>query len=340
MPISITRTPFNDFEALQDVVQDSRSEIMQLGRGQMQGAIDHLELGDAFSVAAGSFNRAMRASGILSEKRWMLGLLTATDGPAIGHGQDAHAGDLHVAAPNAERHFNFQNNSGYVAMLVTPQEIEDYLAAYPGAFDLLIKHQLSILHATPTRAKASVASGTMLLETLVRDGATMPDDVVAYHKHSLLEWLTAPIRDAVHYRGAHLAAPDALVRKVIDYQKQSPHLLHVAELAKIFAVHPRKLHRAFHDFVGMGPSTYTREKRLNEAHTALRQDGPGVTVTKVARDLGFVDLGRFAAAYHHKFGELPRETLKRKLKLPPPSIITALAVTCMLRITHALSWIM
>lgn len=37
----------------------------------------------------------------------------------------------------------------------------------------------------------------------------------------------------------------------------------------------------------------------------------GSSVTSIALDWGFDHLGRFAASYKKRFGETPRETLKR-----------------------------
>jgi AraC family ethanolamine operon transcriptional activator len=326
VPVQIKRVPFSDFEALKDVVQDSQSEIVQLGRGPMRGTIHHIDLGDTVSVAAGSFTRAMRASGALSEKRWTLGGLIKSDGPATGHGHELRPGDLFIAAPNTERHFNFQDNSAYFGALITPEEIENHLSAYPGAFEALLKHRLSVLRATSAKAQLNTTSWTMLLETLIHEGEAMSRPIIAHQQHTIMRKLLAPIRDDVHYRGAHLPAPDKLVHKVVEYLHQQNKPISVEELAKIFNIHPRKLHRSFQDSIGMGPFHYHQEKRLSDCHTALRQDGPGVTVKTVANDYGFYDLGRFAKVFKHKFGEGPLKVLKRKITSDIASAIVVIFI--------------
>jgi AraC-like DNA-binding protein len=50
---------------------------------------------------------------------------------------------------------------------------------------------------------------------------------------------------------------------------------------------------------------------MHLARRALRQADPlATTVTVIATEHGFWDLGRFAAVYRKLFGELPSETLR------------------------------
>jgi hypothetical protein len=54
-----------------------------------------------------------------------------------------------------------------------------------------------------------------------------------------------------------------------------------------------------------------REDRLAHARRVLLASDGGATVSKVASGCGFGQLGRFAAQYCRRFGELPSETLRR-----------------------------
>jgi adenylate cyclase len=61
----------------------------------------------------------------------------------------------------------------------------------------------------------------------------------------------------------------------------------------------------------MTPLEWVRQARLDRARHALLESGPDASVSEVAVASGFTQLGRFAAQYCSRFGELPSETLRR-----------------------------
>jgi AraC family transcriptional regulator, ethanolamine operon transcriptional activator len=89
----------------------------------------------------------------------------------------------------------------------------------------------------------------------------------------------------------------------------------VAEMALESGVPERTLRTAFHRCYGLAPIEYLRVVRLHSAQQLLLSSCPDqTTVTQVAFELGFWDLGRFAGAYRKLFGELPSVTLRKSTK--------------------------
>lgn len=93
--------------------------------------------------------------------------------------------------------------------------------------------------------------------------------------------------------------------------------LGIAELCTTAACSERALRRVFGRTFGTSPSRFLRLRRLDAARRALQAPLRGTTVTTVAMDFGFADIGRFAGTYRRSFGELPSTTLRRVLGLPP-----------------------
>jgi AraC family transcriptional regulator, ethanolamine operon transcriptional activator len=89
--------------------------------------------------------------------------------------------------------------------------------------------------------------------------------------------------------------------------------LSIADLSQHCGIPERSLRTAFQRCFGLSPFEYLRLQRLHRARKLLSSKGPDeTTVSKIAFELGFWELGRFAATYRRLFGERPSETLKRK----------------------------
>ena len=75
-------------------------------------------------------------------------------------------------------------------------------------------------------------------------------------------------------------------------------------------VSERTLRKLFNEILGRPPSRHLRMLRLSEVRRALlAAHGQPVTVTEIATDFGFAELGRFSVEYRKVFGESPSETL-------------------------------
>ncbi|MGO1165278.1 MAG: AraC family transcriptional regulator [Janibacter sp.] len=81
-----------------------------------------------------------------------------------------------------------------------------------------------------------------------------------------------------------------------------------ADLAEISGGSVRRLQQAFREHVGTTPFAHLHDVRLERVHDDLVH-GRGGSVTDVAVRWGVTHLGRFAAAYRAKYGELPSHTL-------------------------------
>jgi AraC family ethanolamine operon transcriptional activator len=113
-------------------------------------------------------------------------------------------------------------------------------------------------------------------------------------------------------RGAARASWLAAVERAEAYQRA--HLgssIPISTLCQIVGLSERGFRDAFYRVRGMSPKRYLIAVRLKGVRTALREAGARpATVTGVATDYGFYELGRFAASYKAAFGEIPSKTLR------------------------------
>jgi len=128
--------------------------------------------------------------------------------------------------------------------------------------------------------------------------------------HALLDvfpWRVRDVPRAVRHAGA------GRLRAAVDFVHE-----HAAEpltpdvVARAAGLHPRTLQQSMRAQLGLSPMELVRRVRLDEVRHELLAAAPGsVQIGEVARRWGFGNLGRFSAVYAARFGEYPRDTLRR-----------------------------
>jgi len=124
-----------------------------------------------------------------------------------------------------------------------------------------------------------------------------------------------------HNYSAKLAALDGqliprYIHRATDYiHAHAGEHLTLNAIASAAATSKRSLIRAFQKYKDCTPMLYVRNVRLQRAHDQLLRAIPEeLSVTDVALECGFSNLGRFAFWYRKRFGENPGETLRRRIR--------------------------
>ena len=95
--------------------------------------------------------------------------------------------------------------------------------------------------------------------------------------------------------------------------------LYMDDLCKTIGASYRILHACCREHLGMSPKRYLMLRRMYLTHRALSRGDPEKTsVTEIATDFGFWELGRFSVVYRSLFGESPSTTLRRPPDDPGP----------------------
>jgi|SRR5215475_14581670 len=86
----------------------------------------------------------------------------------------------------------------------------------------------------------------------------------------------------------------------------------VAKICAAIGVAERTLRLRCQEHLGMSPYRFLWLHRMQQVRLALAEADPKITsVTEVAGNHGFTELGRFSVAYRNLFGESPSTTLRR-----------------------------
>ena len=110
---------------------------------------------------------------------------------------------------------------------------------------------------------------------------------------------------------SHIRPPQIISRLdafLVDHLDEP---LQLSQLCDATGVSERSLRNACHAVCGTSPKRYLTRRRLEAVRQALAHAQPGeATVTRIATEFGFFELGRFAGMYSSVFGERPSETLR------------------------------
>jgi AraC-like DNA-binding protein len=221
------------------------------------------------------------------------------------------AGDAGVIAPDEVQGLEMSGDMELLNLRVADADMGSACRALLGSD---MAHALRF----EDRAQAGGAPVAALLRVLGHLAATPA------YPHAAAARLEDGLRDAALFelllawpnnytRG--LDAPAALpqsTRRARDYiHAHAAEAPSVADIARAAGVGVRALASGFERHFGLSPQRYLHQYRLDRVREELRSAAPGVTVTAVAADWGFWQLGSFAARYRERFGESPSQTLNR-----------------------------
>ena len=217
-----------------------------------------------------------------------------------------------IMPPSTEHDGSFHGAAAYAAIRLDLAEVASVFKGDPRLSDPATWCEKGHYRTDSPIGLAATLRLPLIVTRLAQLQETLSDNATAFWRRSIIDAVTGPI--------IHSLAPDTrgsfpsamqLVRNAEAYlEAAGPQPVHISEICAELNVSRRTLHRAFFDFLGQGPVTFLRHKRLCAIHSILRDSNPEtVTVAEVAMQQGFVELGRFSHYYHSLFGEYPSETL-------------------------------
>jgi AraC family ethanolamine operon transcriptional activator len=301
----------DDFEGLHQAVHGTHVDVMQLGRGRLRGTLSHIGIGD-FSLSIGAFNVGMRTRRIASDDRLIIGMLLKAEQRVTHWSYNMQPNDVLVIPPLLEHDGVFHGASAYAAMRFALDDVTSLFGGEARLSDPQSWRSKGHYRADP--AVSAIASRRMaqIVSRLREYRGDFTALTADFWKRSIAECMAANVMLALPPGDSGwLPSARRLVRKVEDYLgEMGERPVHISEICAALGVSRRTLHRAFHEVFGVGPVTFLRQKRLCAIHSILRESAPSATtVSTVAMQQGFYELGRFSQYYHAMFGEYPSQTL-------------------------------
>lgn len=289
-------------------------EIVVTTKGDFDAELNRIEFRRLW-VQSGRENLARVANSTVSFDRPPIFLLTDADQASIRHcGGDLTFGELAVAGPGAAHHHQTGGSCRWTTLSLTRKDLAAASTALVG-LNLALPAASHRLRPSP-----ALMSRLLTLHQAAEKLAIHAPGVLAQPEasralehamvHALIMCLSESKPVKMTGRTFRQTAIMAQFQEFLAANSTQP--VHLSEICATVGASERTLRTSCMEHLGMGPIRYLWLRRMHQAHRALIQTAPGTaTVTKIATDNGFWELGRFAVEYGALFGEAPSATLRR-----------------------------
>jgi AraC-like DNA-binding protein len=311
--VSIKALCFSDPLSFQAAISTADLKLLPTARGQFRAELTKVCL-DQLWMQRFYQNLPLINAGAMKPGRRVFTFFTSAEPAAMRHcGMDVLSGDI-IVNNFDEMHQQTEAEFRLGSMSLTTHRLDAACKAITGRefSGSPLKHLV--------RPNAALMSRLLKLHEMVgQTAATIPEvlevpEVARSLEQQLIHILVRCLTDGVSVQmTSGNRRHDMIVAKFEEYLEANPNVpLYLPEICAAIGAAERTLRNACEEHLGMGPIRYLALRRMNLARDALLGADSSTTVTRIATDHGFWELGRFSVAYRVLFGETPSETLQRQ----------------------------
>jgi AraC-like DNA-binding protein len=303
---------FDDPLHYQAAIRAGEWQIYPTKKGQFRAELTQITLNQLWMQ---SFHHELPQiqTGTVAANRKVIGFLTEVRQPAIHHRGDELSPD-DVIVNTDVMHIRAEGDCRYGGMSL-PQDGFDVAcqAIIGGQFEQ--PSFRSVVRPNPELVKrlVNLQKSVCLIAKTSPELFELPEVVRAFEQNSIHLMLRCLTEGTISTMSSGAQRHEAIVKRFEEFLEANPNTpLYLTEICAAVGAAERTMRAACEDHLGMGPIRYLALRRMHLVRRALlRTDSSTATVTRIATDHGFWELGRFAVAYRALFGEPPSATLRR-----------------------------
>ena len=304
---------FNDPFSYQSAFRSVEVELFPTVKGKFSAELTQVSMNKLWvHVAHEDLPRVY--IGAVKPRRAAIGFLTRANQPAMQHcGMEVLPGDI-VINDTDLMYRRTEANCDWGSISLPRDDLDAVYKAVTGReFAGLARKHL-------VRPPPELMSRLMNLHALVGQLAKATPDILslpAIARALEQELILVMIRCLTEGDPSEMTAGgrrhDMIIARFEEFLESHPDRpLYLTEICAAIGVAERTLRVVCEEYLGMAPIRFLSMRRMHLVHRALRQADPSkTTVTRIATDHGFWELGRFSVAYRDMFDESPSDSLRR-----------------------------
>ena len=312
MPSSCVET-FADPVPYQSAIRASNLEVFPTAKGKFHAELTKINLNRLW-MQRGHESLPRVFVGTVGVDRQVIGFLARPDQPAMQHrGMNVPVGDI-VVSNHELVHRRTEAQCDWGSMSLKHDDLDAACLAIAGRDFSGTSHKPVVRpseHLTSRLLKlhelaGQIAKATPALLQIPEVTRALENTLVHLMVRCLMEGEFAEMTPGGRRH-------DAIVARFEEFlEANAGRPIYLAEICAAIGVAERTLRICCEQHVGMGPIRYLFLRRMHLVRYALlRADSSKTTVTRIATDHGFWELGRFSVSYRSLFGETPSETLRQ-----------------------------
>ena len=312
MPDSVALELHDPHEYQRSVVP-AQIQVFVTGRGSFEAKLTRFVFDRVWGQRGYVSLPCVTHTAITSERAVVFFLADAEQRPMFNSGREVCAENMVLYARGSEHHNHTMGSCHAASMSLLPQDLAFYSQSLTGK-ELRAPEKNQVV-----RPQAAAMARLRNLHKAAGDlAATTPEllrhpEVSKAIEQELIHAMVGCVAGStpaasVRNRGQSMTVMRRFARVLEEGEDRA---FYLAEICAAVGVSERTLRLHCAEHLGMSPHRYLWLRRMNLARRALVVANPSArTVTEIATEQGFWELGRFAGAYRQLFGETPSQTLR------------------------------
>jgi AraC-like DNA-binding protein len=305
---------FTDPHEHQRAVRAAEAELFVTGPGMYWAELIRVDLHRLWIQRSHSVLPHIAHHALKKDRTIIFFLADPHQAPIHHTGVEFTPGEIIFEAVGSEHYHRVSGESHWAAMSLSHEDLASTARAITG-HDLVAPNENRVkrppieLMARLRRlhyAAAQLAAAAPEILTHPEVARAIEQSLVSAMMSCLVEGMDIKRNSARHSRMP-------VMRRFEQLLEANPeNILYLPDICAALGVPARTLRYHCMEHLGISPRQYLWLRRMNMARRSLgRSDPQSTTVTAIANDHGFAELGRFAVGYRNLFGEPPSATLRR-----------------------------